>query len=86
MIELWLAIERTCHDFGEDVIGTLEWLKDHVVDVSFALILLLIAVLAIILWQRMDQDRQQQLELCQRAFDYTHEQCEFIVRNRVMPR
>jgi hypothetical protein len=53
---------------------------------SIAIALTVTAVLSSYDVAKRQEQVQGQIELCLRAFEYTREQCEFIVRNGSLPR
>lgn len=59
------------------------WLIDRRVDIAFALVIAVVIYAA--LYMFMVAYPQQQVQLCMRAFEYTRDQCSFMVRNRIAP-
>lgn len=57
-----------------------EWISALIL---VAAVVTMIAAVAALAYHFGDEQRQQ-VALCQRAFDYTKDQCEFIVHNHVM--
>lgn len=62
------------------------WVSDNL-ELLLLLALIGITVAAIIgLWRYAADNTAEQIALCMRAFEYTRDQCEFIVKSRVMVR
>lgn len=61
-----------------------DWIAEHTIDLFFFLLMFaVICVFCYLLFVWFPQHREDQIQLCMRAFEYTHDQCEFIVRNRI---
>lgn len=61
------------------------WITNHVVDLVFLTAIIGIIIIGLITLTHTPSWRTQQIDLCIRAFDYTRDQCTFIVDNHVNP-
>lgn len=64
--------------------AVLDWLREHIAEIVLLLGVCGAVALIALLAQHAQTEHQQQIDLCIRAFDYTRDQCEFIVTNHVM--
>ena len=62
----------------------IEWILDHLIELGMVCGLLLAGISIAWLNHAHEQRQQERIELCERAFEYTREQCEFIVRQNVI--
>lgn len=76
--------ERLWDALAGGIAGTWDWLSDHTIDIVMFLFLAACAVSVIWISQKSATDHRQQVDLCVRAFEYSRDQCEFIVSNHVM--
>lgn len=60
------------------------WIGEHRVEIALCTALTLFAIAFTWLVLRTQAEYQEQIALCVRAFEYSRDQCEFIVRNHVM--
>ncbi len=70
-------------DMIEYVSGVGEWIVDNVLEIGVIAIMILCLSLGIWAIYQGTVDQQRQIDLCTRAFEYTRDQCEFIVRNHI---
>lgn len=88
-----MAFDTTTQDWlvdrWDDVAAWAEnaraWLADHVVDLVVVATLLLIVALGVFWFIDAPRYREEQIRQCVYLFEYTHDQCEFMVRNRIAP-
>ena len=79
----WLA--DRADDAWDGVVRAFDWFGEHIIDLFFGTVLLLLVVAVGYLVITYPQYQERQIQQCMRAFEYTHDQCEFMVRNHVAP-
>ena len=72
-------------DTAAGAAGARDWIGDHVAEL---LLILVLSFMTMGIWSLIgaaNRERADQIALCMRAFERTHDQCEFMVRNHVNP-
>lgn len=76
----WLTIDLIA--FLGDVWN---WIAEHAIDMFFLVTIGSLLLMGAFALFGQPSWRSQQIDLCVRSFEYTHDQCEFIVNNHVNP-
>jgi hypothetical protein len=77
------SIRGSC--FAEWTVSAFDWLVYHLVELFLIALIAILAFGGYGLIIAQHQYTEQQIDLCVRAFERARDQCEFIVRNRIMP-